>query len=351
MQSDFGYSEEKDIGKPYDIKLLKRLWPYTRPYWVTLICAVFLIIIITVLDISMPYIIKIAIDKYIVPQDLAQVLDIEQKIQGVSLAAAVFLIVIIFNFLLNFVQVMIMEYAGQGIMHDLRIKLFAHIQSLPVPFFNKTPIARLVTRNTNDIQNMHELFTSVIVFVFKDMFLLIGIALVLLSIRWQLALACFTLLPFVIYSSFYFARKARDAFRTLRIKTSEINNRFSETISGIKVIQIFRQEAQNYKKLKKSIMNFILQAWNKFAFLPCSCPLLNCLTQLLLLLLFILGEAVLFQTRSVWECWLLLFHICGCFLIPYGILQKNIIYSKMPCHRQNGFLFLLMNLLEKNMNM
>ncbi|QTA81518.1 putative ABC transporter, permease protein [Desulfonema limicola] len=275
MQSDFGYSEEKDIGKPYDIKLLKRLWPYTRPYWVTLICAVFLIIIITVLDISMPYIIKIAIDKYIVPQDLAQVLDIEQKIQGVSLAAAVFLIVIIFNFLLNFVQVMIMEYAGQGIMHDLRIKLFAHIQSLPVPFFNKTPIARLVTRNTNDIQNMHELFTSVIVFVFKDMFLLIGIALVLLSIRWQLALACFTLLPFVIYSSFYFARKARDAFRTLRIKTSEINNRFSETISGIKVIQIFRQEAQNYKKLKKINHEFYIAGMEQIRIFAMFMPLVE----------------------------------------------------------------------------
>ncbi|MBW2598289.1 MAG: ABC transporter ATP-binding protein, partial [Deltaproteobacteria bacterium] len=111
-----------------------------------------------------------------------------------------------------------------------------------VAFFTRNPVGRLVTRVANDIQNMHELFTSVIVFVFKDLFLLAGITLVLLSINWRLALVCFTVIPFVLYASIHFSGQAREAFRILRLKIAEINTRFSETIAGITVIHLFLQE-------------------------------------------------------------------------------------------------------------
>ena len=143
-----------------------------------------------------------------------------------------------------------MEYAGQMVMHDLRIRLFKHIQSLSVAFFTRNPVGRLVTRVTNDIQNMNELFTSVIAFVFKDLFLLVGIAVVLMSIHPKLALVSFTVLPFVLYASLHFSGQAREAYRTLRIKIAEINTRFSETIGGIKIIQLFLQEKQNYLGFK-----------------------------------------------------------------------------------------------------
>jgi len=155
------------------------------------------------------------------------------------------------GFVLNMVQVIIMEYTGQMIMHDLRVTLFAHIQSLSVAFFTRNPVGRLVTRVANDIQNMHELFTSVIVFVFKDLFLLAGITLVLLSINWRLALVCFTVIPFVLYASIHFSGQAREAFRILRLKIAEINTRFSETIAGITVIQLFLQEKRNYLAFKR----------------------------------------------------------------------------------------------------
>ncbi len=307
MFSDYGYSEETTLGKTYDLRLLKRLWPFTRSYRVHLLCAVLLIILITVLELAMPYITKITIDRYIVPRPEASgeiaaasepkrvrwlnadtsvkgmnelirkypdlfhtekgntriALDdvskmertdiaiLRQKdIRGVEIMGGIFLLIVLLDFALNFVQVMIMEYAGQGVMHDLRISLFTHIQGLSVSFFSRTPVARLVTRTTNDVQNMYELFTSVIVFVFKDLFLLIGIAAVLVSIRWQLALICFTLLPFIVWISLYFSRRIRESFRMLRIKTSEINARFSETIGGIKVIRLFRQEQANFERFK-----------------------------------------------------------------------------------------------------
>jgi len=308
MRTDFGYFEEKQLGKPYDVKLLKRLFPYTKPYKLLLFCSIIIVILITLLDLSLPYVTKIAIDQYIVPQvrsagtrisDTAEnkvrylkaditIQEIESIVNkypdrfkiyesyalisfddlpklekedlavlrkddfsGVAFVTSIFLVIIIINFVLNIAQVMMMEYSGQMIMHDLRVRLFEHIQSLSVAFFTRNPVGRLVTRVTNDIQNMHELFTSVIVFVFKDLFLLIGIAVVLLSINWQLALVSFTVIPFVLYASIHFAGQAREAFRILRIKIAEINTRFSETIGGITVIQLFLQEKKNYLGFKK----------------------------------------------------------------------------------------------------
>jgi ATP-binding cassette subfamily B protein len=131
------------------------------------------------------------------------------------------------------------------------MKLFGHIQDLAISFFTRNPVGRLVTRVTNDVQNMHELFTSVIAIVFKDLFLLAGITAVMLAIDWKLALISFTVLPLVVYASLNFAHRARDIFRDLRIKVAEINTRFAETIGGIRVIQLFGQEIGNYRKFQK----------------------------------------------------------------------------------------------------
>jgi len=308
MRIDYGYFEEKQFGKPYDIKLLGRLYPYTKPYKLLLVVSIVLVIFITLFDLSLPYVTKIAIDRYIVPQresgentktasekdktrflkvntadpgieavvrnypDLFKIKDTfgfisyrdlekldgkdlallrKKDISGLTLITAVFLAIVFFNFILSVVQYLIMEYAGQMVMHDLRIHLFQHIQGLSISFFTRNPVGRLVTRVTNDIQNMYELFTSVVAFVFKDLFLLVGITVVLLGINLKLALVSFAVLPFVLYASAHFSGQAREVYRTLRIKIAEINTRFSETIGGIKVIQLFLQEKQNYLGFKK----------------------------------------------------------------------------------------------------
>jgi ATP-binding cassette subfamily B protein len=174
----------------------------------------------------------------------------ENDFDGVSMMAAIFLVVVFIDFILNFAQKIIMEYSGNMIMHDLRMRLFTHIQNLAIDFFTRNPVGRLVTRVTNDVENMHELFTSVISLIFKDFFLLLGIAAVMMVLNWKLALVSFTGLPLVIYASAKFSVKARDVFRLLRVKIAEINTRFAETIEGIEVIQLFRQEAKNYQTFK-----------------------------------------------------------------------------------------------------
>ena len=308
MHPDYGYFEEKRLGKPYDVKLLKRLLPFIYPYKILILWSILLVIGITALDLALPYVTKIAIDRYIVPQTTAaaeaagrsdeprkrylkaDLKDPEQRgivkkysawfqidgqtalisysalgrleksdlkilrqkdFSGLGTMALIFLVIVFLDFILNFTQKMIMEYSGHLIMHDLRMKLFMHIQDLAIDFFTRNPVGRLVTRTTNDVQNMHELFTSVISLVFKDCFLLVGIAAVLLALNWKLALASFTVLPIVLYASAKFSGKARDVFRVLRIQIAEINTRFAETIEGIRVIQLLGQESKNYKKFKQ----------------------------------------------------------------------------------------------------
>ena len=313
MQYDFGYFEEDKLGKPYDFQLLKRLYPFSKPYRHLLFISVLLVVFITLMDLAIPYITKIAIDRYIVPvfdhthsdanfsekpgnkvnerrifqvdlsnpaiaeitkkyemyftiQEHTAIIDFEnleklekedlaiirqKDLSGVTLIAGVFLLIVVINFGLNFFQVVIMEYTGQMIMHDFRMTLYNHIQERSLAFFTKNPVGRLVTRVTNDVQNMNELFTSVITFVFKDLFLLFGIAFVLMMTNWKLALVSFAVLPFVLIGSLYFSKNAREAFRVLRVKVAEINTRFSETIGGIRVIQLFRQEKNNFGRFAR----------------------------------------------------------------------------------------------------
>lgn len=273
MYNEFGYVEESRPGKPYDVKQLARLYPFARPYRRLFFYSIAIVLMITLVELSLPYITKIAIDRHIVPRNrlLAGPLPApgekftpdealsrqerqgsrRQDLVGLKKLSALFIAMLLLNFLLNFAQVQIMEYAGQKIMHDLRLRLYRHIQGLSISFFSRTPTGRLVTRVTNDVSNMDELFTSVITFLFRDVFLLSGITIVLMALNFRLALVSFAVLPVVLFASLNFSRQAREAFRTLRIKTAEINTRFSETITGIKVIQLFLQQVQNFNKFKQ----------------------------------------------------------------------------------------------------
>lgn len=357
MQPDYGYFEEKKLGKPYDVKLLKRLYPFTRPYRMLLFGSIALVLLITVLDLALPYVTKVAIDRYIVPQieqqhavtkksgdgsrsrviqvDLSNprhqalvnkhsaLFEIEGEtariaysalsqldrsdlsilryhdLTGIAVLTAVFVTLVLVNFILSFVQRMIMEYTGHMLMHDLRMKLFVHIQDLAIAFFTRNPVGRLVTRVTNDVQNMHELFTSVISMIFKDLFLLCGIAVVMLILNWKLALISFIVLPLVVYASLIFSRRARDIFRQLRIKVAEINTRFSETIGGIRVIQLFRQEISNYQKFKKLNHENYLAGMKQIHVLAIFMPLIEVLGVVAVALVIFYGGGVLNSTLSL----------------------------------------------------
>jgi len=174
-----------------------------------------------------------------------------RDIEGVLRIAFLVVLILVANFGLNFFQVYIMETTGQRVMHDIRMKLFSHLQTLSVAFFDKNPVGRLVTRLTNDVQNIHEMFTSILLYFVKDILLLIGIIVVLLHLNREFALVSFSVLPLIFLTTLLFSHRARDAFREVRLKVAQMNATFQENFSGIKVVQLFQREYENGRRFGK----------------------------------------------------------------------------------------------------
>ncbi|MDJ0783379.1 MAG: ABC transporter ATP-binding protein [Desulfosarcinaceae bacterium] len=262
---------EETLHERHDLRLLHRLYPFVRPYLRLVLLSIVLVVGITLVELTLPYVTKMAIDRHIVPveetdrlgpgdADISKAeraaayagLPLEERrrlrahdLAGLGHLALLFLGLVAVNFILNFLQKLVMEYAGHTIMHDLRVRLFDHLAQLSVAFYARNPVARLVTRMTNDVQNMHEFFTSMISLLFKDLFLLVGILVVLFTLHWQLALVSAVVLPLVVGTALGFSGPIRNVFRDQRVKIAEINTRFAETIDGMAVIQSFRAEKRN----------------------------------------------------------------------------------------------------------
>jgi ABC-type multidrug transport system fused ATPase/permease subunit len=380
MYTDFGYMEEGKLGKPYDLKLMARLGGFLKPYWSLMALSLLFILIIAGLDLLIPYLIKEAIDRYIVvaarevvlredgspgelhfwdqygqklipkkekgkfilPSDVLQSMDRKEMalfqksglltenryylfiprkpeeegllrkypssfersssywfitfdhmkelkredllvlrgkdVEGVFHIALLVVFILIIDFGLNFSQVYAMELAGQKMMHDLRMKVFSHLQGLPVAFFDKNPVGRLVTRLTNDIQNVHEMFTSVFITLLKDVLLLMGIILLLLRFNLELALVSFSVIPLIFVTTLFFSHRARDVFREIRLKLAQMNSFVHENFSGIKVIQLFRREGENRQRFEKINEGYYLANMKQISIYAFFVPLVEILS-------------------------------------------------------------------------
>lgn len=166
----------------------------------------------------------------------------EGDIKGINKISLIFLIAIVFTFLFNYLQVLLLNYTSQRIVFNIRQEIFSHIQSLSVSYFDKNPIGRLVTRVTNDTETLNEMYTSVLVNLFKDIFVIAGIVFVMLRLNWRLALLSFALMPLILVASIVFRRKIRVVYRLSRAQLAKINSTLNENITGMKVIQIFKKE-------------------------------------------------------------------------------------------------------------
>ncbi|MCX8117256.1 MAG: ABC transporter ATP-binding protein/permease [Desulfobacterota bacterium] len=352
MYTDFGYMEEGKLGRPYDWRLLARLWTFLRRYWGLMGFSLLIVLVMAGLDLLVPYLTKEAIDRYILPH--ARVADLRgvdraererflkrfgevlipmkeeerfllpsevlrsmdrkeasryqkagllsegryylfipqgeeeaiigkypeifsrtgpyvylplerarelawpdrivlrgRDIAGVFHLALLTVLVLAIHFGLNFLQVYTIELAGQRMMHDLRMRVFTHLQELPLSFFDRNPVGRLVTRLTNDVQNVHEMFTSVFVNLFRDVILLFGIMILLLYLDRGLALVSFAVLPLIFLTTLLFSRLAREAFREIRFKVAQMNSFLQEHLAGIAVVQHFRREEEDRRRFGK----------------------------------------------------------------------------------------------------
>ncbi len=175
----------------------------------------------------------------------------KDDISGIKKIAIVFFFILLFSFGFNYGQVYLMQYTGQKLMYDLRVKVFSHLQKLSLSFFDQNPVGRLVTRATNDVEVLNEMFTELLINLFKDIFILLGILVILIHINWQLALVSFVVIPLTGWATMTFRLKARDAFRLVRLKIAKINSSLNENISGMRVVQIFNRQRENYKRFSQ----------------------------------------------------------------------------------------------------
>jgi len=244
MRYGYGYFEEEHLGQVADASLWQRIIIYSRPHWRKITLAIGLSFIVIGASLALPYMVRLGIDRFVVNTDLAT----PDRIAGLARLALLFIGVIAGGFVANFYQVVILEWTGQTIMHQMRQQLFGHMLGLDLAFFNNNPSGKLVTRLTNDIQNMYEMFTSVIVTLFNDFFQLAAIMAILYWMNWRLALILSLLLPLITVSIVWFSRLARDAFRAIRTHLARINAFLQESLSGISVIQLFLRERDTHKK-------------------------------------------------------------------------------------------------------
>ncbi|MBU5437467.1 ABC transporter ATP-binding protein/permease [Tissierella sp. MSJ-40] len=178
-------------------------------------------------------------------------------INGINKISIIFIGAIILAFLFNYLQVIILNYTGQKIVFNIRQEIFSHIQSLSIAYFDKNPVGRLVTRVTNDTETLNEMYTGVLVNLFKDIFILVGIMVVMIKMNLKLALISFTLIPLIILASIVFRKQIRSVYRLGRIQLARINSTLNENITGMKTIQIFKKEekiSQQFDEINKDYL-------------------------------------------------------------------------------------------------
>ncbi len=230
--------EEEVLGKAYDARLMRRLLKYLRPYRWHVVAGIFLSIIVSGMEAIRPYFIKIAVDENIAQGDS----------HGLLMTTLLFLAVMILRGLVQYVSAYLTQWIGQRTIFDLRMQVFEHLQRLGLRFYDRNPIGRLITRVTNDVEVLNEMFSSGIVMVFSDVFTIIGILYFMFSMNWQLALVSLSVLPLLFYGTFLFRKKAREAYRDVRLHVARINTFMQEHITGMLVDQVFNREKKSYNE-------------------------------------------------------------------------------------------------------
>jgi len=238
--------EEEKLTKSYDAALMRRLLQYVRPYWKRMALAVLLLFIASVLDIAGPYLTKIGIDEYISGNK-----PIDEKFAGLTRIALLYLGVLLFQFGFNYARMYLMAWIGQRTMYDLRLGIFSHLQYLPLRFFDRNQVGRLMTRVTSDVQALNEMFASGLVAIFGDIFALLGIIVVLFSMNVPLTLVTLSVVPLLFIATQIFKLKVRDAERQIRLRLAKINAFLQENITGMAIVQLFNRERKNYTQFEE----------------------------------------------------------------------------------------------------
>jgi len=230
--------DDEVLGKAYDARLMRRLLGFMRPHRVAIGWTVVAIIGLSVLQLAPPYLTKVAIDAHITTGEL----------DGLDTLAFLFLGVLVLSYVLEYVQTYTLQVTGQRIIFDLRMRIQEHLQRLDVAFYDRNPVGRLMTRVTTDVDALNDLFASGVVSAFRDIFMLGGIAIVLVVMDWRLAIVALSVLPLIALVTQWFRRNARHSYRQVRGWIARINAFLQENITGMATVQLFRREALHFDR-------------------------------------------------------------------------------------------------------
>ena len=272
--------EEDVVGKVYDARLVRRLSVYVRPYLWLVAAALGCLIIDGLLQLVGPIMTQRVIDVALPAHDFGLVWRSAMLFAG-SLVVA---------FTCQYGETMLTGLLGQRVMRDLRRDIFGHVQRLPVVFFDRNPVGRLVTRVTSDVESLNELFTAGVVAGAGDLFTLLAISVLMLVTDWRLALAAFAVIPFVYAASHVFRAKVRDSYRDIRSRLARINAYLQERITGMRIVQLFgreRSESQRFEELNRGHLKANLDSIVYYALYF---PVIEVLTSIALASLIVAGS-------------------------------------------------------------
>ena len=225
--------DDEVLGRAYDARLMRRIWATARPHRGLMALSLAIFPLAAGLELLQPYLVKLAIDDYILARDWV----------GLGHIAALFAVSLAALYGLRVAQAYVTQLTGQRVIHDLRATLFAHLQSLDARFFDGNPVGRLMTRVLNDVEAINELFSSGVVSIFGDVLMLTGVVVIMLGMNWKLALVAFALSPVLAVLGLYFRVRARRSYREVRIRLARLNAYLQESLTGMTVIQLFAREA------------------------------------------------------------------------------------------------------------
>lgn len=335
-----GFLEEEQDVRAYDSRLMKRLLKFASKYWHYFLFAVVMLFASTAADLARPYLIGITIDNYIKNSDT----------ESLNRMGLYFLGLIAAGFLFNMLQIYILSYAGQSIIYNIRQMIFSHLQKIPLSYFDKNPVGRLVTRVTNDTETLNDMYTNVLVTLLKDFAILIGTFIIMFSLNTTLSLVTLAVMPVVAALTILFRLRIRKVYRSVRIALAKINSAISENISGMRIIQLFSRENQNYDKFNETGIEYKKAVMNEIVTFGLFRPFIEMLSSFTLALLVWYGGASVMDGTLQFGILYAFINYTGMLFFPindfaekYNILQSSMAASERiflildsPAEEDNG---------------
>lgn len=299
--------DQEDLN--YEGNAVIRMMSYMKPYLGTVAFCFLLVIIITVLELYKPILIGDAIDNFIT-RDYAPGEMVQERFSGVLRASARYVSVLLLLFICNRIQYVLLQSTGQKIIYEIRNELFAHVESLSMRFFDLTPVGKIVTRITNDVEALNDMYSNILIKLFKNLIKILGLAAVMLMLNVRMALLSFVLVPAIVVLTVIFKRISRRTYQITRTKITALNTFLSENLSGMKIIQIFHREEKKKEEFEEKSEELYRANYRELMVFAIFRPMIYMLSVLALVIVLAGGSSgVLSDTLSIGTLYIFLQYI------------------------------------------